>query len=352
MKKHLFLIWAALAASLLFVGCEKDSDGPKEPALVPDHALFVVNSGNLGSSNASLTIYDPATKTAQNEVFTAINGYKLGDTAQSMTIHDNTGWIVVNNSHIIFAIDLETMKEKGRITGINSPRYICFVSDTKAYVSQMYSNKISIINPKTYEITGTITCPNMDTTSGSSEQMLLHDGYLYVSCWSFQKDILKIDTATDQIVATLEVGTQPASLVLDCNNKLWTLCDGCYSMENPTLCRINPTTMTLEKEFTLAKGGDFFPRVHLNSTNDKLYWINNGTIYSMPINAETLPATPTIQRDDARFYSMTIDPLTNEIYAGDAIDSQQPGILYRYSNSGALLDSFYVGIIPENYCWN
>lgn len=354
MKKMKHLLKLSLWALLLSgaVACSNDDEPIPSPYATPNHALFVVNGGIWNSGNASLSIYNPAMKSVTNDLFYKANGYKLGDMVQSMTIHGSTGWIVVNNSHIIYAVDLATMKEKGRITNINSPRYICFLSDEKAYISHMYSNQITIINPKTYTITGTITCPNMEPSSGSTEQMLIHDGYLYVSCWSYQKELLKIDTATDRIVSTLEVGIQPASLVMDRNQKLWTLCDGCYGMEAPTLHRVNPTTMTIEKRFPLTYNGDFFPKVQLNRTKENLYWINGGAIYTMPIDSETLPTTPLITNNGVFFYSMTIDPLTNDIYTADAIDYQQAGILYRYSASGVPLDSFYVGIIPENYCWN
>jgi hypothetical protein len=357
MKKMKHLLKLSLWALLLCcaVACSNDDEPIPSPYATPNHALFVVNGGIWNSGNASLSIYNPAMKSVTNDLFYKANGYKLGDTAQSMTIYGNTGWIVVNNSHIIYAVDLATMKEKGRITGINSPRWICFASETKAYISHMYSNEITIINPKTYTITGKITCPNMDAASGSTEQMLIHDGYLYVSCWSYQKDILKIDTATDKIVKTLEVGIQPASLVMDRNNKLWTHCDGGWEgnplgYEAPKLCRINPVTMTIEKEFTFAKG-DYFSKIYINGAKDTLYWTKGG-VYAMSIEAETLPTTHLIDNNGAYLYSMTIDPLTNDIYTADAIDYQQAGKLYRYSASGTPLDSFYVGIIPENYCWN
>ena len=54
--------------------------------------------------------YDPATCEVENEVFYRANGFKLGDVAQSMVIRDGMGWIVVNNSHVIFAIDINTFK--------------------------------------------------------------------------------------------------------------------------------------------------------------------------------------------------------------------------------------------------
>ncbi len=128
--------------------------------------------GNFQYSNATLSYYDPATCEVENEVFYRANGFKLGDVAQSMVIRDGIGWIVVNNSHVIFAIDINTFKEVGRITGFTSPRYIHFLSDEKAYVTQIWDYRIFIINPKTYEITGYIECPDMDMESGSTEQMV------------------------------------------------------------------------------------------------------------------------------------------------------------------------------------
>ena len=68
--------------------------------------------------NASLSYYDPETKRVENEVFARANAQKLGDVAQSMTMHGGLGWIVVNNSGVIFAI--ETISKL--CTGINHRR--------------------------------------------------------------------------------------------------------------------------------------------------------------------------------------------------------------------------------------
>lgn len=189
---------------------------------------FHYQRGNFQYSNATLSYYDPATCEVENEVFYRANGFKLGDVAQSMVIRDGIGWIVVNNSHVIFAIDINTFKEVGRITGFTSPRYIHFLSDEKAYVTQIWDYRIFIINPKTYEITGYIECPDMDMESGSTEQMVQYGKYVYVNCWSYQNRILKIDTETDKVVDELTIGIQPTSLVMDKYNKMWTITDGGY----------------------------------------------------------------------------------------------------------------------------
>ena len=316
--------------------------------------LFICNEGNFQYGNATLSYYDPETKVVENEVFFRANAMKLGDVAQSMTIHDNKGWVVVNNSHIVFAIDLDTFKEVGRITDMTSPRYIHFISDDKAYITQIWDNRIAIVDPRRYQITGYIECPGMTMEQGSTEQMVRYGDYIFVNCWSYQNRILKIDTRTDSIVDELTVGIQPTSLALDCNNKLWTVTDGGYDgspygYESPALYRIDAETFTIEKQFDLRKG-DKPSEVQLNGTRDRIYWINND-VWAMDIDAERLPVRPFLDYSGTLYYGLTIDPVNGDVYVADAIDYTQQGMVYRYSSEGELLDEFYVGIIPGAFCW-
>lgn len=348
---RLAIVVLLLASS---VGCMKWEYDDGESFATSGAGLFVINEGNFQYGNASLSYYNPATKTVENEVFYRANAMKLGDVAQSMTLYGDTGWIVVNNSHVIFAIDPTTFKEKGRIENLTSPRYIHFLSDEKAYVTQLWDNRIFIVNPKRYEITGYIECPAMTMESGSTEQMVQWGKYVFVNCWSYQNRILKIDTTTDKVVAELEVGIQPTSLVLDCYGKLWTITDGGYEdspygYEAPSLYRIDAETFTIEKQFRFAKG-DAPSEVQLNGRGDKLYWINND-VWAMDVTADRIPVKPFIPYSDTLYYGLTIDPRSGEVYVADAIDYVQAGKIYRYSEQGERLDEFYVGIIPGAFCW-
>ena len=318
--------------------------------------LFICNEGNFQYGNATLSYYDPATKTVQNEVFYRANAMKLGDVCQSMIIRDGIGWVVVNNSHVIFAIDINTFKEVGRITNLTSPRYIHFLSDEKAYVTQIWDNRIFIVNPKRYEITGYINVPNMTMESGSTEQMVQLGKYLYVNCWSYQNRILKIDTETDQVVDELVVGIQPTSLVMDCNNKLWTVTDGGYEgspygHEAPSLYRINidDGKFEVEKQFKFDFG-DWPSEVQLNGTKDKIYWLNDD-VWEMDVIADRVPVRPFLPYNGTLYYGLTICPHTGDVYVADAIDYVQQGKVYRYSKDRELIDRFYVGIIPGGFCW-
>lgn len=319
-----------------------------------ERGLFICNEGNFQYGNATLSYYDPATRKVENEVFYRANAMKLGDVAQSMTMHEGIGWVVVNNSRVVFAIDPTTFKEVGRIVGFTSPRYIHFVAPDKAYITQIWDNRIAIVDPRRYEITGYIEIAGMSAEQGSTEQMVQQGKYLYVNCWSYQNRLLKIDTESDEIVAELEVGIQPTSLALDHNGKLWTVTDGGYDgspygYEPPALYRIDPETFTIERTFSFGLG-DAPSEVQINGRGDTLYWINDD-IWSMSVDEDYIPVRPFLDSRGTIYYGLTVDPITDEVYIADAVDYSQQGKIYRYSASGELIDEFYVGIIPGAFCW-
>lgn len=333
---------------------EWDDSNAVEDFNATGSGLFITNEGNFQYGNATLSYYDPATNKVQNEVFFRANGMKLGDVAQSMTIYENKGWIVVNNSHVIFAIDLNTFKEVGRIEDLTSPRYIHFINDEKAYVTQIWDNRIFIVNPRKYEITGYIKVPDMTMESGSTEQMVQYGKYVYCNCWSYQNRIIKIDTETDEVVDYLTVGIQPTSLVLDRYGKMWTVTDGGYEgspygYEAPSLYKIDAATFTIEKQWKFQLG-DAPSEVQLNGEHDRLYWINND-VWCMDVTAERVPVRPFLEYRDTKYYGLTVNPVNGEVYVADAIDYQQQGMIYRYSPEGKLIDEFYVGITPGAFCW-
>ena len=328
--------FAILACAALGGACMDYGPYEVEDFGITGSGLFITNEGNFMYGNASLSYYDPEKKQVENEIFFRANGFKLGDVAQSMVIRDGIGWIVVNNSGVIYAIDIYTFKEVGRIEGFTSPRYIHFLNDEKAYVTQIWDPRIYIVNPRTYEITGYIQT-DMDFETGSTEQMVQYDKYVFTNCWSYQNRILVIDTETDTVCDEITVGIQPTSLVMDKYNKIWTL-----------YC-IDAATRKVEKQFKF-KFGDWPSEVQLNGTRDTLYFINKA-IWRLPVTATNFPVKPFVPYQNTLYYGLTVNPFNSEVYVADAIDYVQDGVILRYSPEGELLDEFYVGIIPGAFCW-
>lgn len=308
------------------------------------------------AGNSSLTYYNPSTNATQQEVFRRANGFGLGDCAQSMTIDaSGTGWVVVNNSHVIFAIDTDTFKEKGRIdSGIYSPRYIHFVSDHKAYVTQLYSDQIAIVDPATYSVTGSITIPGIDASSGA-EMMVQIGGYVYVNCWSYENQILKIDPATDSVVAVLETeGIQPQAMTADADGNLWVVTNGGYEgspygYEQPTLEKINTRSFTRELVLKMEKGTNV-GAITTNGAGDRLYWIANDVL-TMPITSTTLPENSLIPCNGNYLNGLGVDPTNGDILVADAVDYQQNGYVNRFTPLGKPVAQIPAGIIPSAFCF-
>lgn len=357
MKQKLLrsLLFAAISVSF-FVSCM--DYGPHETETIDTHGrsgLFIVNEGNFGYGNASLSYYDPAAKTIENEVFIRVNGSKLGDVAQSMTIHDGKGFLAVNNSGVVFVIDADTFEYVGEIGGLTSPRYIHIVSEEKAYITDLHAFSIAVFNPQTLELTGSISTHTQGRTQPSTEQMVQYENYVFTNCWSYDNRILVIDTETDRVVDEIAVGRQPTSLVIDKYDRIWTITDGGspdypQGREPAMLYRIDAATRRVEKswQFELDDRGS---ELCTDGSREHIYFLNKH-VWRMDVLAEELPAQPCIANPSQNYwYGLTVDPATGEVYLADAIDHAQRGKIYRYSPQGQLLDSFKVGVIPGAFCF-
>lgn len=342
----LFLLCICLG-SCMEVDRGRDEDFDRQSS----EGLFIVNEGNFGNGNASLSYYATDEKTVENEIFVRANSSRMGDSAQSMAIRGNLGYIVVGKSGVVYVIDINTFKIKGLIPGFTNPRYIYLLSDTKAYVTDLSDDRIAVVDPSTFTITGYIDTHGHKST----EQMVQYGKYIFTNCWSNDNTILVIDTETDSVVDGITVGKQPTSLVIDKFDKIWTLTDGGYpgseyGWEEPALYRIDARNRQIEKIFVFDKN-DSPSELCINGERDALYFINN-SVWRMNVWDDGLPTEPVIpSRAGMKYYGLGVDPLTSEIYVADAMDYSQPGVIYRFTAGGQLTDRFLVGIIPGAFCF-
>ena len=92
----------------------------------------------------------------------------------------------------------------------------------------MWDNRIFIINPKKYEITGYIQVPDMTMESGSTEQMVQYGKCVIVTAGRTKTASSRSIPETDQGGRRTE-SRHPAHLAGNGqNHKMWTITDGGY----------------------------------------------------------------------------------------------------------------------------
>lgn len=330
---------------LLLAACRKDQPPVVAPVQISSgsNSVLICNEGNFQFGNAGLSLYNPDKSEVTEDIFKSINNKPLGDVGQSVSFFNNKLFIVVNNSGKIEVINQDNYKLVATITNIGSPRYMLPISNSKAYVSDIYSNKIWIINPSLYTITGSIPC------KGWTEEMVLLFGKAYVTNIRTNK-IYVINTSNDVIEDSITVGEYPSSITIDKNDHLWVLCGGNTSTQvKSSIYCINALSKTVISNYDISTGSA--ARIRINGTKDTLYYINKD-VYRFCITDNQLPVSAFIPANGKNFYSLGVDPKTSEVYVGDALDYVQRGQIYRYNASGVLQSNFLAGIIPGEIYFN
>jgi YVTN family beta-propeller protein len=338
------------AALLAAPGC--GSDPAPEPTgfrLEQGAGVLVLNEGQFGNGNASLSYFDFNTEEVTSTLFQTINQRPLGDVLQSGYLAQDQLWLVVNASATVEAVALPGLEGSQTIGGLVAPRFFLPLSNQKAYVSDLYANAIFDVNPTTGQVTDTIPMP------GWTEEMVLANGRVFVSMpWLFSgapsNTIQVINPATNQMVNTITVGVDPGAMALDGNGQLWVFCKGNPAANDPAgLYRIDPVSGTVAAQFDFTDYDiAFAPRLAISPDGTTLYYLKDA-IYAMSITATALPAAPLIAQAQRNLYALAVHPQDGHLFVGDAVDFQQQGQVYEYDTDGQLVRSFLAGVGPNGF---
>jgi YVTN family beta-propeller protein len=350
-KKISFLL---IISSLLFLqACEKTPD----PVIKTGEAgFFIINEGAFGKGNSSISFYDRKTDEVTNDIFFKKNGSQLGDQAQSMTIHEGKGYIIVQGDKKVKVIDPTDFTLKKVISsGIENPRYYLGISASKAYISDWgadgLTGSVKVYEPIRQEVISKIS------TGKGANKMLLVGNFVYVAnSGGFGKDstVKVIDITTDKIVASITTGNNPNSLQIDKDGNIWVTSSGANEYDADfNLVEAKSTKGSISKisgnKEVLRLTVDKFAFSNVSNLNmsvdgTTLYYSYDGSIYSMNISATALPTLPLIAKD---YYGLALDPFNGNLIACDAPTFTSAGNIDVYDTTGKLLKTYAVGIAPN-----
>jgi hypothetical protein len=300
----------------------------------------VVNEGNFRSGNGSLSFFSYDSSKIFNDVFLDANQRTLGDIPYSMSFSGANAYIVVNNSGKIEVVQTKDLKSVKTVAGLISPRYISFVSDDKAYVSSLYSDSLAVFDAVTNTVSGYINVKR------SSESIVVSWSKAFIGRWAGDNKIIVVNTLSDQVNDSIEVGMEPESMVIDRNETLWVLCNGGWQRQYfAELIAINTVSNTIDRRFIFPSVNDSPTCLRIDGSGENLYFLLNG-VRKMSISASELPSGDFIPALGRNLYKIGIHPVSGDIFITDAADYQQKGYLLRYKSDGGFIGSYQAGIIP------
>lgn len=376
MKKYLITI-LSISLLIFFSGCREDetiflsSDTlVTEPHLGGNiEGFYLLNEGNMGMNRASLDMFNYRTGVYTQDIYSERNPdvvKEMGDVGNDLKIYGNKLYAVINCSNKVEVMDKWTAK---RIKKIDIPncRYLAFYKD-KAYVSS-YAGPVAIdpnaeigfvaeIDTATLEITRKVT------VGYQPEEMVVHDGKLYVAnsggyrVPNYDHTVSVVDLESFTEIKKIDVGINLLRMAIDRQGDIYVSSRGDYYDTPPNLFVIDSKTDKVTHQLDI-------PVMEMKMVGDSLYYYsvawsyitNSNTITYGIFNSKTKQVvSDKIITDgtDKRImipYGLEVNPQTKEIYICDAQNYVVTGYIYCFSPEGKMKWKTPAGNIPGHFAF-
>lgn len=354
MKKIDLLLGWLFSAAFLFTLTSCESDDQPVVVEIPEQTegVFVLNRGNFKENNASISYFDTESKTVVSDLFSTLNGRKLGDSAQELLVYGGKMYTTVYGSYQIEVMDkkgnsLKTIISKNTDDSYHQPR--CMASGNgKVYVT-FYDGYVGIVDTTSLEVT------KIAPVGLNPEQLTLVNNKIYVAVSEGMSStpgtkVAVLDATTLAEITKIDVLMNPTEILSDSQGDVYVISMGDYGNTlNNTLQRIDKQT---QKSTVLMEA------TTMTMKNDTLYAIN--ALWGKPVtdyikyDCKNESVITTNFLKDAITYPvganpscLAVDPVTGNIYIGVS-DFKTNSDMHIFSPEGKLLHKFEVGLEPKS----
>ena len=350
--KHITPKTIILLLSILAVcafSCEKP-EPVEEPQNTPveavSHGVYVLSEGLMNMNNSTLTFYD-FDKGTTTDAFLAANNRGLGDTGNDLKTYGSKMYCVVNISETVEIMDLKTAKSLKQISlSGRQPRRIAF-DGGYAYVC-CFDGAVVKIDTATMEVAAT-------AQAGSNpDGICVANGKLYVANSgglnypNYGNTVTVFDLASFSPIKDITVVINPTRMAADSQGDVYVVSNGNYGDVPMTFQRINSQTDEVVQTFDFAVtnfaiSGNFCYLYHYDySTNE--YSVKVMDVLTEQIVKEQFITDGTTLTAP---YGIAVNPSNGDVYLTDAYQYTTNGDVVCFGADGHKKFSFEAGICPS-----
>lgn len=343
-----------LATATLLVACNRDGE-VYTPKGNYESGFLILNEGNFGHNNGSLTYTSYQFTNTQNNVYQSVNNEILGDTPQSAYRHGNDLYIVVNYSNKVVKVNRFTLKKEAETSvELSNPRYAT-VASGKVFVTNWGNgfnaddDFIAVLDPVTLKEETRIK------TDFGVEKIFNFNNKVYAllqGAYGHNNKVAVINPITNTVEKYLTVGYNPNGFVVE-NDRVLISCGGMWDYSLwPDPQTVDGSLWALNTQGTekLSDWADITPD-HKEKISDITkvdhfyFFLIDGKLHKVAAGADFLTQSEKIS--DVNFYS--IGQLSNLFVVGlDAKDYQSDGEAYFFRTNGSLEKTTTTGITPNS----
>jgi len=339
MKKNISKLVIAAIVTIMFSNCNKDNPPPQPPNPSLEKIGYIINEGGFNDENASVSFINITKKIVFSDYFNSVNGFNLGDIAQSMGEYEDNYFIVVNNSAKIEVVNKETFISQLTIENMGSPRYFLGINDTLAYVSDLFAGVVWQIDQNTGSKYQSIA------VNGWSEQMEKIGEAVFVTLPGANQ-IGVIDIDSQALIDSIPIDLSPQKMVKDRFDMLWVV--GSVWQGPSKLYKINPFSRAILGEWEFDVDNPL-TQLTIDPLGITIYYsIGNDKIFKMNVEALDIPDLPFITSNAiTTLYGLSVNE-EKKVYACDAGTFSDNGKVLVFNVNGQLQSSIPSGVAPNS----
>lgn len=337
--------WFVLGLGIFFISCDdmEDKLKPANTGLSNEPTqLYILSEGLFNMNNSTLALYNLTTQTLVPDFFLATNKRGLGDTANDMGMYGSKIYVVVNVSSQVEVLDAITGKSLKRIAMFDSkgvarePRFVDFYNG-KAYVCS-FDGSVVKIDTASLQIEATVQCgKNPDGICVAINKIYVsNSGGLNFP--NYDNTVSVVDLTTFTELKKITVGVNPGKILADSEGDVYVISRGDYGANPTKLQRINSSTDVLVESFNDIQALNFSIRNDTAYIYNFDYGTQTSQIKVFDCKTEQLISENFITDDTKLITPFGIDiyPANGDIYITDSKSYTVWGDVLCFDRAGKL----------------